>query len=103
MALIVRHVQTYRPENWDRALAGIQRWIPIGRRLGIPKDNFCRYISGADGVFTLVNQREYDSLEAWQAALDKMMGDPENQALAEEANPLVEDWRIELLFTLDLE
>ena len=103
MAILVRHYQRIRPENWDKVLEIAKRWVPIGRRLGIPPDRFCRYISGPDSHFTLVNEREYDSAAAWEAAAAKMVDDPENQALGRESMPLVEDWRIETLLTIDLE
>ena len=103
MTIIVRHIQNYRPEDWDKALETAKKWLPIGKRLGIPKDNFRRYISGAGGLYTLVNEREYDSMEAWEAAVGKMMGDPENQALNNDQTPSVEDWHIEILMPIDLE
>ena len=103
MAIIVRHISTYRAEDWGKVLDLVKRWIPIGKRLGVPKDNFCRYISGPATVFSLVNEREYDSMEAWEAGFATMQGDPENDALWEEQSPLILEHRIELLMTIDVE
>ena len=103
MKLLVRHYQRVRPENWEKNLELAKRWTPIGKRLGIPPDRFCQCFTSADGIYTLINEREYDDLSAWQAALDKMQADPENQALGKEQTPLIEDWRMELLGTVDLE
>ena len=103
MAFVVRHIQTYRAEDWERVLDLLKRWIPIGKRLGVPKDNFQMSISGASPLYTLVNEREYPSLAAWEAAYTTMRGDPENEALAAEQKPLVQEGRIDLLMTIDVE
>ena len=103
MKVLVRHYQKVRPENWEKTLDLIKRWTPIGKRLGIPPDRFCQSFTSPDGMYTLINEREYDDLSAWQAALDKMMADPENLALGKEQQPLIEDWRMELLGTIDPE
>ena len=69
----------------------------ISKRLGTPEEKLYMMISGpGDRANTIVYEMEWDSLAEVETFYEKMMADPESQALQAKYSGLIESHGLEL-------
>mgnify|MGYP001070057673 CR=1 FL=1 len=75
----------------------MEKHIAITSRLGMPPFRVYRLVSGeGDVMHTVIYETEWDSLAAMEAFFDKLMADPEMQALTLQWDPVIESHGFEV-------
>ncbi len=100
MIIIHREVQHIYPDKWADLAVIDQEYNKIEAKYGFPQKKRSQLLSGKDEMNTLIIEYQFESLAAMEAAFEKLMADPEWQALGERANSILRDIRIELLMPL---
>ncbi len=101
MVIVERLIQKIRPGKWEELEELDKENTIIESRHGYPPKRRYTYISGGQDLGTLVIERQWDSFAAVEAAVEKMMADPEAQALGEKADEIIESTQIEFLTKLE--
>ena len=93
---IERMIQKIAPGKWGALEVLDQHFNAVESKLGFPPKRRMRAILGGQSVDTLVVEREWESLAAFEAATMKRMGDPANAALDAESIGVIESlvWEI---------
>ena len=77
MKLIVREITKVIPGKWNEAIELHKKRVVNATRLGSPPFKIYRSISGqGDWSNTIILEREWDSLAAWESFFDKATKDP---------------------------
>jgi hypothetical protein len=95
MKIMERHVHAVYPGKWDELMKLEKKFDAVEKRYGFPPKRSYQCISGSQIMGSFVIEREWDSLAALEVGFEKVMADPEWQALsvemgACEENPLFE-------------
>ena len=96
MKVLERHIRKIHPSKWGEAEGLDKRYDAIEGKYGFPSKRYYRCFSGAHDVSTSIMEREWESLAAMEAALEKALADPQWQALASEGEDPIEGPQIEL-------
>jgi hypothetical protein len=94
-----RQVQKIKSDKWDELEKVNKKFNEIEKRLGFPMETKKRYrlLLGRDGVNTLIVEFQWESMAKMEKVYTKAILDPEYQKLSDEAMPLIEENRWELL------
>jgi hypothetical protein len=96
MKVVERLIQEIYPGQ-SEALEDIdKRYNAIEASLGFPPKKRLWCISGPHHANTIIIEREWESMAAMEAAVEKTFGHPELQAPSEDANTIVKNSRWEL-------
>ena len=91
--ILVRHVFQVKFGKMDAVLAGMAEMRAMGESLGLSQGRVLTDLSGP--MFTLVQEVEVESLEAWQAGSQKMFSSPEWQGASTTMPDVFESGRVE--------
>ena len=91
--ILVRHVFQVKFGKMDAVLAGMAEMRAMGESLGLSQGRVLTDLSGP--MFTLVQEVEVESLEAWQAGRQKMFSSPEWQGASTTMPDVFESGRVE--------
>ena len=96
MKIVERMVQEIH-QGQNEALEELdKRYDTIESTLGFPPKKRLWCISGPYLTGTLIIEREWESMAAFEAAYEKAFANAEHQALGEESQTIVKNNRIEL-------
>ncbi len=97
MKVIVRSIMKAVPGKVAEAMELEQKHMAIATRvLGISARLYRPLSGGGDVMNTIISEGEFDSLAAFEAHPEKMMADPEAQALFPKLESVIESHEIEL-------
>ena len=96
MKVIQRGIMKVVPGKMAEAIELWEKHMAITTRLGCPPMRSYRPLIGGEFFHTLIGEAEWDSMAALEAFLDKMMADPEMQALMAKWDAVLESHVIEL-------
>ncbi len=100
MIAVERMTQKVRPGKWADLEEIDKRFNKVEMKAGFPpKKRYQCVIGGMDGNMLII-ERQWDSLAAMEAAYEKVMSDPEWQALGQEVISAVESSQIEVFTPL---
>ena len=100
MVLIIwRQTQKIKSDKWDELEGLEKRFLQVEKRLGFPTETKKRYraLFGPGDINTLIIDYQWESMAKMEKTYTKAFLDPEYQKLAEEAMPLIEEDRWEIL------
>ena len=100
MVIIERLVQHVFPGKMAELGAIDKKYDAIEAKMGFPPKKRLQMISGPDEMNTLIVERQWASLAAMEAAYEKLMVNPEWQALYQGSNTILRDSRMELYMPL---
>ena len=100
MVIIERLVQHVFPGKMAELSAIDKKYDTIEALMGFPPKKRLQMISGPDEMNTLIVERQWASLAAMEAAYEKLMVNPEWQALYQGSNTILRDSRMELYMPL---
>jgi hypothetical protein len=101
MIVIERLVQEVYPGKYPELKAIDERYDAVEVGLGFPPKKRFWNISGQYDYNTLILERQWESLAAWEAAMEKALASPEIQALDKEGLAIVKSTRTELYVPAD--
>jgi len=97
MPVVDRHICRVLNGRWDDVLALEKRWDALEARLGgFPPKRRYRQLFGGLGWSTWVWERQWESVEALSAAVERENADPESAALSAPWEGLTENIANEL-------
>ncbi len=97
MKVMVREIMKVLPGKMAEAMELEKKHTAIATRYGAPPERGYRCTSGGGDFFhTVVGEMEWDSLAAMEAFFEKMLADPEMQALMPKWEAILESHEIEL-------
>ena len=80
MKLILREVIRVLPGKWNEAVEVHKKRVEQATRLGSPPFKVYRSMSGqGDWANTIILEREWNNLAAWESFLEKALKDPKIQ------------------------
>ncbi len=85
---LIRDVFRIHPDKMKNAKALIPEIQSLNKRLGVPVGRAMTDVTGP--YYTLVLEREFASLAAWEESLAKIFADPEWQKAYSRFRPLIE-------------
>jgi len=91
-----RMIQKVFPGKWAELEEIDKRFNAVESRLGFPPKKRYQCIMGGHDMNTLIIERQWDSLAAMEAVVDKAFADPELQALVEELASIVKSSQVEV-------
>ena len=101
MKIIQRGTMKILPGKMAEAMELLEKHTAIASRYGAPPMKaYRRFMGHGDVMHTLVFEGEWDSLATMAAALEKMMADPEMQALMPKWDTVIETHEVEFLTPL---
>ncbi len=89
MIMLERQVQHVRPEKWGDLEAMDKKFNEVEKALGFPAKRRYRLYIGGSSNDTLVIEREWPSLAAFEAAYEKAFASAEWQALGAEVASII--------------
>ena len=96
MKVIVRSIMKAVPGKMAEAMELEQKHMAIATRvLGISARLYRPLSGGGDVMNTIISEGEFDSLAAFEAHPEKMMADPEAQALFPKLEAVIESHEVE--------
>ena len=96
MVIVERLIQQVRPDKWAELEALDAKYNPVESRCGFPSKKRYRCFAGGDNTNTLIIERQWESLAAMEVAYEKVLADPEWQALGAEGVSIIKSDRHEL-------
>jgi hypothetical protein len=96
MKVMERMIQKVERTGWSKKIAIEKRYEIVEARLGYPPTRRYRALIGANDTNTRVLERDWSSVEAYMASLQKALADPEWQALGAEQVGIVLSNQVEL-------
>ncbi len=102
MRVMERIVQKVRPGQWAALEEAGKKLTAAERRLGWPAvvKRYRPIFFGGGDLNTLIIEREWDSLAAYESALDNVIYDAEFQAIINEFRNVIEGTTVELYVPL---
>jgi hypothetical protein len=100
MIAIERMTQKVYPGKWEELDAIDKRFNEVEKRLGFPQKKRYQCVIGGLDQNTLIIERQWDCLAVMESTYEKVMADPEWQALAVEVNSIVQSSQIEVFTPL---
>ena len=100
MVIIERQMQKVRAGKWTELEDLDKRFTPVESHLGFPAKRRCRSLVGGLTTDMLIIERQWESFAAMEAAYEKILADPEHQALSEALDPILESQQIEFYLPL---
>ncbi|MBY9004120.1 MAG: hypothetical protein KGD73_09130 [Candidatus Lokiarchaeota archaeon] len=100
MVLIIwRQTQKIKSDKWDELEKVEKKFLEAEKQLGFPTETKKRYrgLFGSEGVNTLIIDYQWVSMAKMEKIYTKAILDPDYQKLMEEALPLIEESRWEIL------
>ena len=96
MVTIERLIQKVFPGKWAELEEINKKFNAVESRLGFPPKKRYQCMMGGCDTNTLIIERQWDSLAAMEAAVEKAFADPELQALMEELASIVKSsqWEV---------
>ena len=88
-------VQEIHPDKFQALEELDQRYQPVEKRLGFPPTKRFRAVSGVHTLSTIVIEREWESMAAFEEAFNRAFADPEWQALEGAGAGIVKSVRME--------
>jgi len=96
MKVIQRGIMKVLPGKMAEAMELMKKHNALATRLGCPPMRSYRCISGGGEFFhTIIGEAEWDSFATMEAFFDKMMVDPEMQALMAKWETILESHELE--------
>ena len=104
MKLIVREITKVIPGKWNEALELHKKRVENATRLGSPPFKVYRSVSGqGDWSNTIILEREWDSLAAWESFFDSAVKDPKvNKEFIEKWQNIVQSHNFEYYTPLEV-
>jgi hypothetical protein len=96
MIVIERQIQKVHPGKWEELEEIDKKINAVEIRVGFPPKKRYRHIIGGHDLNTLIIERQWDSLAAMEAAIEKIIAEPGHQALGEKLNSIIKSIQIEL-------
>ena len=96
MVVMERLIQQIRFDKWAELEALDKKYNAIESRCGFPAKRRYRCITGGENTDTLIIERQWESLAAMEAAYEKVLADPEWQALGAQGDAIIVSNRNEL-------
>ena len=96
MIVVERLIQQIRSDKWTELEALDKKYNIVEGRYGFPAKRRYRCVAGGDNSDTLIIERQWESLAAMEATYEKVIADPEWQALGAEGASIVESNRLEV-------
>jgi quinol monooxygenase YgiN len=103
MKILVQEIHHIRPGKWQEFKEQQKKAEAIERRTGFPSYKYYRCLMGGHDSNTCIIQIEFESFAAMEAAYEKVMADPEFQALGKEGPPIEKGLQIELYTPFSIE
>jgi hypothetical protein len=100
MIVIERMVQQIFPDKWAELERIDKKYNQVEARLGFPSKKRLRALIGVHPAGSLVIEREWPSLAAFEAANEKGLMDPEYQALQQESGSIIKSYHWEILMPI---
>lgn len=101
MAILERIIQRVVDDKWAEIVEHEKQWDALEAKIGgFPKKRCYRAFAGPYGIDTIIFEREWESLVAYEAAAGKYESAPEYAALQVASNKLKVDMRIELYIVI---
>jgi hypothetical protein len=100
MVIIERQIQRVRSGKWAELEELDKKFTPVESRLGFPAKRRCRSLVGGLTTDMLIIERQWESFAAMEAAYEKILADPEHQALTAALDPILESQQIEFYLPL---
>lgn len=95
MILIERMIQEIHNGKSQELEDLDKRYQPVEKRLGFPPSKRFWTVSGVHTMATIVIEREWESMAAFEEAFNRAFADPEWQALNEAGVDIVKSSRME--------
>jgi hypothetical protein len=99
--ILERQIQKIYPDKWEELEKINKRNTAVEKRIGFPPKRRYQGFAGNHGTDTLIIELEWESFAAMEAAYEKILADPEHQALQKEVGSIVKSNRWELYFVLE--
>jgi hypothetical protein len=100
MVIIERQIQMVRSGKWAELEELDKKFTAVGGQLGFPAKRRCRSLVGGLTTDMLIIERQWESFAALEVAYEKVLADPEHQALSEALEPVLESQQIEFYLPL---
>jgi hypothetical protein len=100
MIAIQMLIQKVIPGKWPALEVVTKKFNALESRLGLPAAKRYQCITGGHDSNTLIIERQWPSLAVLEATAEKIMADPEYQALVAELVGIVESEQLELYMPL---
>ena len=97
--IMIRDVFRIRPDKMKEAKALVPEIQALNKRLGVPVGRAMTDVTGP--YYTLVLEREFPSLAAWEESLRKIFADPEWQKAYGRFRPMIESGHREIFDVVD--
>jgi len=95
MKIIQRGTMKIVPGKMAEAMELMEKHTAAATRLGCPSMKSYRPLIGSEFFHTIVGEAEWESMAALEAFFDKMMADPEMQALMAKWEPVLDSHVVE--------
>jgi hypothetical protein len=93
-------MQKVRADKWTELEDLDKRFTAVENGLGFPAKRRCRSLVGGLTTDMLIIERQWESFAAMEVAYEKILADPEHQALSEALDPILESQQIEFYLPL---
>ena len=100
MVIIERQIQKIRAGKWAELEELDKKFTAIESQLGFPAKRRCRSLVGGLTTDMLIIERQWESFAAMEVAYEKVLADPEHQALSAEAELILGSQQIEFYVPL---
>ena len=100
MVIIERQIQKVRAGKWAELEELDKKFTAVESQLGFPAKRRCRSLVGGFTTDMLIIERQWESFAAMEVAYEKILADPEHQALTEALDPILESQQIEFYLPL---
>ena len=95
MKIIQRGIMKIVPGKMSEAMELMEKHTAASVRLGCPPMRSYRPLIGGEFFHTIVGEAEWESFAAMEAYFEKMMSDPETQAIMAKWESLLDSHEIE--------
>lgn len=100
MIAIERMTQKVYPGKWAELQEIDKRFNEVEMRAGFPQKKRYQCVMGGLDQNTLIIEREWDCLAVMESTYEKVMADPEWQALGQEITSIIQSSQIEVFTPL---
>ena len=103
MKILVQEIHQIRPGKWTEFKEHQKKAEAIERRTDFPSCKYYRCFMGGHNMNTCIFHYEFESFAAMEAAYEKVMADPEFQALLKEGPSIHESLQVEVYTPFSIE